>query len=140
MRKEFDGGKGLSMCVSSRIWQLQNGSDCKRCYCFLIKEKDSFQFLKRQNWFAIFDFLFPMSVVLKRKTQWNESGPNLVNYTDLVSETVKLTKLYWPCVYGVAETKRIENEQGKSFSNLNETKNKKRNKSKYLKLRKQTFW
>ena len=48
-------------------------------------------------------------------------------------------------MYGVAETKRIENEQGKSFSNLNETKNKKQNKkqktnkSKYLKLRKQTF-
>ena len=80
MRKEFDGGKGLSMCVwlNGRIWQLQNGSDCKRWYCFLIKEKDSFQFLKRQNWFAILDFLFPMSVVLKRKThmerKWTKFG------------------------------------------------------------------
>ena len=74
------------------------------------------------------------------KHKWNESGPNLVNYTGLVFETIKLTKLYWPCVYGVAETKRIENEQGKSFSNLNETINKKQNESKYLKLRKQTFW
>ena len=80
MRKEFNGGKGLSVCVWSngRIWQLQNGSDCKRCYCFLIKEKDSFQFLKRQNWLAILDFLFPMSVVSKRKTQmerkWTKFG------------------------------------------------------------------
>ena len=139
MRKEFDGGKGLSMCVWSRIWQLQNGSDCKRCYCFLIKEKGCFQFLKMQNWFAIFDFLFPM-LFWNGKHKWNESGPNLVNYTDLVSETVKLTKLCWPCVYGVAETNRTENEQGKSFSNLNETINKKQNKSKYPKLRKQTFW
>ena len=28
-------------------------------------------------------------------------------------------------MYGVAETKQKKNEQGKSFSNLNETKNKK---------------
>ena len=67
-------------CVWSngRIWQLQNGSDCKRCYCFLIKEKGAFQFLKRQNWFVILDFLFLLSIVLKRKTQmewkWTKFG------------------------------------------------------------------
>ena len=124
MRKEFDGGKGLSICVWSRIWQLQNGSDCKRCYYFLIKEKGSFQFLKRQNWFAIFDFLFPMSVVLKRKTRmerkWAKFG-KLHKFSIRNSKINKaiLTLCVWSCRN---ETDR--ERTGKSFSNLNETKNK----------------
>ena len=54
-----------------KFWYLQNGLDCKRCYCFLIKKEGSFQFLKRQNWFAILDFL-ERNMQMERK--WAEFG------------------------------------------------------------------
>ena len=76
---------------------------------FLDKKKEgSFQFLKRQNWFAILDFW-------KGTCKWKESGLNLVNYTERVSETGKLTTLSRTCVYGIAETKQTKYEKGKSF-------------------------
>ena len=68
----------------------------------MIKEKGSFRFLKRQNWFAIFDVLFPMSVVLKQKTQmepkWAKFG-KLHRFSIRNSKINKaiLTLCVWSC-------------------------------------------
>ena len=57
----------------------------------LIKKEGSFQFLKTQNWFAILDFLFPMSVGLERNMQmerkWAEFGK-------LHRKSIRNTKIY----------------------------------------------
>ena len=53
--------------------------------------------------------------VCKGTCKWKESGLNLVNYIERVSETRKLTTLSRTCAYGVAETKQTKYEKGKSF-------------------------
>ena len=51
----------------------------------------------------------------KGTCKWKESGLNLVNYIERVSETGKLTMLCRTCVYGITETKQTKHEKVKGY-------------------------
>ena len=53
--------------------------------------------------------------VCKGTCKWKESGLNLVNYIERVSETGKLTMLCRTCVCGITETKQTKHEKVKGY-------------------------